>query len=157
MNDMRTDSTEVHQHSNVIAALWDPGTQIDPGVWRAIGLDPATASRTIGGIAPPRAFALYGGHCTTRMYSVTVWSQIYTVGDFRRKERTPFHPITIAGRPAYHYTPAGDTTGDHCTVIFHTPHGSCSIQVIRQSPRAPNTPYLEVLHIAAVLAPLFPK
>ena len=159
MNDRRTGSADDHhlQKTSNPVALWDPGTQISPDIWRKIGLDPATASSTLGGIAPPRGFALYGGHCTTRMYSITVWSQIYTVEDFRRKEGIPFSPITIAGRPAYHYAPAGDTTGDHHTIIFPTPRGSCSIQIIRQSPRAPATPYTKALNIATVLGPLFPK
>lgn len=137
--------------------LWDPGAQIALAVWEDIGIDPRTRSSTIGGVTPPRGFALCGGHCTTRLYSVTVWSQIYTVDDFRRKEGIPFSPITIAGRTAYHYTPAGDTTGDHCTIIFPTSQGSCSVQIIRQSRRARVTPYIKALHIATILAPLFPE
>ncbi|MQY21986.1 hypothetical protein [Nocardia macrotermitis] len=138
-------------------ACWDPATQAPREVWQEIGLDLDTATTTIGGIAPPREFALYGGQLTTWMYSVTVWSQLYTVEDFRRKERTPFTMVPIAGPPAYHYTPAGDTTGDHRTIIFPTSYGSCSIQVIRQSTRAPATPAREAIRIATILVPVLPK
>jgi hypothetical protein len=138
--------------------LWDPSTRIDDAVCRAIGLDPTTASRTIGGVAPPAGFALWSAHDVTGMYSVTVWSQIYTLDDFLRKEASAeFVPVTIADRAGYRYSPAGDTTGDHCTLIFPAAQGSCSIQLIRQSARAPSRPCDKAIEIATVLVPLFPK
>ncbi len=91
------------------------------------------------------------------MYSITVWSQIYTVEDFRRRESgAVFHPVTIAARLGFRYTPSADTTGDHCTLIFPTLQDSCSIQVIRQSTHAPIPPCNKAIQIAALLVPLFP-
>lgn len=139
------------------ATLWDPSTAIDPKIWRQIGLDPTTTTNTFGGAEPPYGFRLYSGHDTTRMYSVTVWSQIYTVEEFRRKESGAiFIPITIGTRTGFRYAPAADTTGDHCTLIFPAPHGSCSIQLIRQSTRAPMSPADKAIRIARLIVPFFP-
>lgn len=137
--------------------LWDPATQIDPAIWQRIGLDPTTTTDTLGSIAPPYGFRLYTGHDTTRMYSITIWSQIYTVEEFRRKESgAAFIPVTIGTRTGFRYAPAADTTGDHCTIIFPVPHGSCSIQIIRQSTRAPISPSDKAIRIARVIVPFFP-
>ncbi|MFQ6329633.1 hypothetical protein ACLMAL_26340 [Nocardia sp. CWNU-33] len=139
------------------AALWDPSL-IAEAVWRQIGVDPSTLSSDIGGIDRIDGFKRCGGHDHPRIYSVDVWSQVYTVEDFIHKEAgAEFVPVTIAGRHGLWYRPASDRIGDHCNLIFASTLGSFSIEVLRLEPRISVTPGDRAIEVASVVVPLLPR
>ncbi|MFQ6397093.1 hypothetical protein ACLMAJ_26985 [Nocardia sp. KC 131] len=138
-------------------ALWDP-TLIGDDVWRQIGVDPSTLSSDIGGIGRIDGFRRRGGHGHPRIYSVDVWSQVYTVDDFTHKESgAEFVPITIAGRPGLRYRRASDRAGDRCNLIFASILGSFSIEVLRLEPRSRVAPHDRAIEVANVVVPLLPR
>ncbi|WP_433600374.1 hypothetical protein ACQPXH_00430 [Nocardia sp. CA-135953] len=138
-------------------ALWDPSL-IGDDVWRQIGVDPATLSSDIGGIDRIDGFKRCGGHDHLRLYSIDVWSQIYTVDDFRRKEAgAAFVPVTIARRHGLRYRPVFDRAGDHCNLIFASTLGSFSIEVLRLEPGSAIAPLNRAIEVANIMVPLLPR
>ncbi|WP_433661371.1 DUF3558 family protein [Nocardia sp. CA-128927] len=134
--------------------LWDP-CLIGEEVWRQIGVDPGTLSSDIGGIDRIEGFRRCGGHDQPRTYSVDVWSQVYTVDDFTRKEAgTEFLPVTIADRNGLRYRPGSDRTGDQCNLTFPSILGSFSIVVLRLDPRSRVAPHDRAIEVANVVVPL---
>ena len=142
------------------AALWDPCT-IPHEVWRQIGVDPSTLSNDMGGgagVALPDGFKRCGGHNNPWTVSVDVWSQIYGVDDFKRKEAgAQFTDVTVAGRSGVRYQPAGDKTGDHCNIVFPSSAGSFSIEVMRADPSSTVNPCDHAMHVPGTVVPLIPN
>ncbi|NQE86002.1 hypothetical protein [Nocardia terpenica] len=137
-------------------ALWDP-CALGHDVWQQIGIDPSTLSSSIAGFDRVDGFKRCGGHDIPRTYAVAVWSQIYTVDDFRRKEAgAEFVPVTVAGRDGLLYRPVRDRTGGQLHLIFPSPQGSYSIEVLRLDPRSPVEPRDRVLEVANIVVPLLP-
>lgn len=138
-------------------ALWNPAL-IGDDVWRQIGVDLSTLSSDIGGIDRIDGFRRCGGHDNPRTYSVDVWSQVYTVDDFTRKESgAEFVPVTIASRHGLRYRPASDRAGNHCNLIFASILGSFSIEVLRLEPRSRVAPYERAIEVANAVVPLLPR
>ncbi|WP_062980639.1 hypothetical protein [Nocardia anaemiae] len=138
-------------------ALWNPSL-IGDDVWRQIGVDPSTLSSDIGGIDRIDGFRRCGGHDNPRTYSIDVWSQVYTVDDFTRKEAgVEFVPVRIADRRGLRYRPASDRAGDHCNLIFASILGSFSIEVLRLEPRSRVASDDRAIEVANAVVPLLPR
>ena len=138
------------------AALWDP-REIDPDVWQQVDVDPSMLSTDIAGRPDAAGFKRCGGIDRPRAYAIDVWSQRYTLDDFRRKESAAeFVPVTIADRAGFRFRPRSDHSGDQCSLIFPAVHGSYSISVLRLDPHSPVAPADRAIEVAQVMVPLLP-
>ncbi|MBV7706466.1 DUF3558 domain-containing protein [Nocardia nova] len=135
------------------AALWDPCT-IPHETWQQVGVAPSTLSPTIAGSDHVDGFKHCGGHDVPWTFGVDVWSQIYSVDDYRHKESgTTFQPVTIAGRDGFEY----HKTADECNLIFASKQGSYSVEVLKQDPESAVVPCDQATTVANAIIPLFPK
>ncbi|MFI6997184.1 hypothetical protein [Nocardia sp. NPDC050175] len=142
--------------STATDALWDP-CLIGEDAWRQIGVEPPTLSSDIGGIDRIDGFRRCGGRDQPRTYSIDVWSQVYTVDDFIRKEAgAEFVSVTVTGRLGLRYSPVSDRSGDRCNLVFDSILGSFSIAVLRLDPRSHVAPHLRAIEVANVVVPLLP-
>jgi hypothetical protein len=140
----------------VATELWDPRS-IGDDVWRYIGVDPATLGSDIAGRDWMDGFHRRGGVDISRAYSVDVWSQVYTVDDFQRKEiGAEFAPVTIADRVGFHYHRAADRSRNHCHLLFPAAAGSYSIEVLRLYARSRTTSCARAIDVAHAVVPLLP-
>jgi hypothetical protein len=137
--------------------LWDP-KEIGHDVWRRVGIDPATLTSDIAGSRRVYGFKRCGGIEDGRAYAVSVWSQLYTVDDVRRKETgVEFVPVIIGDRTGFRYSPSSDRHGDRCELIFLAADASYSIEVLRLDPRTRIVPADRALEVARVIVPLLPS
>ncbi|MQY24344.1 hypothetical protein [Nocardia macrotermitis] len=136
--------------------LWDP-TRIDHEAWGEAGVDPSSLTSDIAGRTRVAGFKRCGGKEFSRGYAINVWSQLYTVDDFRKvRSGTDFDAVTIADRVGYRYRPRFDHGGDQWDLLFAAEDGSCSIEVIRLSRRVRTAPVDRLLQVAQVLVPHLP-
>jgi hypothetical protein len=139
------------------AEPWDPRT-ISDDAWRRIGIEPATLGTAIAGAERADGFKRCGGHDNRVTFAVDVWSQVYPVDDFERKEAgAEFLPITITGRRGFHYHRVAETRSDRCHLIFPSIHGSYSIDVLKLDPRSPDDPCDRAVEVAMVMVRFLPS
>lgn len=135
-----TASPETSDPKAATAALWDPCT-LDSAAVAQMKVDPSTRKSDIAGQSSVEGFKKCTWHDNPWTYSVNVWSTVYTVDDYRKKEAgADFQPVTIGGRSGVKYEPMDDSSGDQCFVQFPGDHGSFIVSVLRQDPSTPEAP-----------------
>ncbi|MQY24395.1 DUF3558 family protein [Nocardia macrotermitis] len=140
------------------SSLWDPRTLPDE-VWQQVGVDPTTLATTIGGLEGVfKGFKRCGGRSNPGNFALDVWSQMYTLEDFRRKHAgVEFVPISIAGREGMRFRPITDRQGDQCDLLFPAEQGSLSVTVLRLDHHSSSSPFERAAEAAAVIVPLLPR
>ncbi|WP_181063701.1 DUF3558 domain-containing protein [Nocardia nova] len=139
------------------AALWDPCT-LDASTVGQMKVDPSTRKSDIAGQSSVEGFKKCTWHDLPWTYSVNVWSTVYTVDDYRKKEAgADFQPVTVGGRSGVKYDPADDSSGDQCFVQFPGENGSYILSVLRQDPTTAEAPCDRATAAASAVVGTLPR
>ncbi|WP_181063128.1 DUF3558 domain-containing protein [Nocardia nova] len=140
------------------AALWDPCTQVTDAALRQAGVDPATRTVNIGGVAVD-GWKLCSWHDSPDFYyTLGVWSSVFTVDDLKKKpDNIDFQEVTVGGRKGYQYRTASDKNGTNCYAAFPASQGTFEVSIYNMSSRATESPCPHAVSAAAAIVPLFPS
>ncbi len=143
------------------AALWDPCTNIGSDILQKLGVDQSSKDTGIGGVQQPGwkdcTWAYPPGH----ERSVTVWSTIHTIDEFKKKaDDVDFVSISIAGRDGWRYHRVSDPNSEKCDLVFpaaQSSSGAYEISFYNLDPSVMTPPCDEAVSVAHLVVPLFPK
>ncbi|MEU4342686.1 DUF3558 domain-containing protein [Nocardia sp. NPDC023852] len=152
-----TPSTGIDQKA-ATEALWDPCTQIGDEVLRRLDVDPASRDSGVGGVQLDGWKICSWYHPPGHDYSLTIYSTIFTVDDFKKKkENVDFVGVSVTGRSGWKFRRDSDKRNETCDLLFSAGGGSLQISFNRLSPSASVSPCDRATAAADVLVPLFPK
>lgn len=153
-----TASPETSDPKGATAALWDPCTQVTDDVLRQAGMDPATKTTNIGGVAVD-GWKLCSWHDNPDYYyTLGVWSSLFTIEDLKKKpDNVDFQAVTAGGRNGFQYRTASDKNGTNCYVAFPASQGTFEVSIYNMSSRAAEAPCSHAVSAAAAIVPLFPS
>ncbi|ATL66161.1 DUF3558 domain-containing protein [Nocardia terpenica] len=138
------------------AALWDPCTRIGSDTLEKLGLDQSSKESGAGGVPQP-GWKICTWFTPEHNQSTTVFSTIYTIDDFKKKEdNTDFVGISIAGRDGFRYHRASDKNNESCALVFPGSSGSYQVSFENLDPGMTSSPCDGAVQVANNVVPLFP-
>ncbi|MBF6063723.1 DUF3558 domain-containing protein [Nocardia terpenica] len=142
------------------AALWDPCTQIGSDTLQQLGVDQSSKDSGIGGVPQPGWKDCSWSYPPEHDQSVTIWSSIYTIDDYKQKaDNTDFMPITAAGRSGWKYHRVSDKNNEKCDLVFpaQSSVGAYEISFYNLEPGLTASPCDRAMSVANIVVPLFPR
>jgi hypothetical protein len=142
------------------ATLWDPCTQIDSDILHELGVDQSSRQTGIGGVQQPGWKDCSWGYPPEHDQSLTIWSTIYTVADFKKKtDNTEFTQISAAGRDGWKFHRVTDKDNEDCDLLFPGSSGTVTYQISFSNvePGLSTSPCDAAMKVASIVAPLFPR